>query len=903
MRNSGIIRLFSIIFAIFGVVINLTAWAGTTGKIAGIVTDAQTGDPLPGVNVILEGTTMGAATDAEGYYVILNVPPGTYTVMASMIGYERAKVVNVKVRIDLTSRVDFQLTPTAVELDREVVVTAGRPVITRDLTAVEAHIDAERIERLPVQEVAEILNWQSGVTVDAYGGLHIRGGRSSEIAYWIDGVSVTDVYDGSMSVAVENEAIQELQVISGTFNAEYGQAMSGIVNIVTKEGGDQYRGEVTVFLGDYFSPDKETFFNIDDLSPMANHNLQFNLSGPVPFVGKKLSFYSMARYYRTDGWLYGERRFTPQGDTASGEPVSMNWQRKLSGQVKLAFRLNPSMKLSLGLIGSRIDFRDYNHIFRLNPDGDVRKRDRGYNLSLIWTHTLSSRTFYTLNLSNFYREFREYLYKDPTDSRYVHPDSLLEPGYSFLNSGTNMHHFVRSTRTWVMKFDLTSQVTPIHQVKTGVEARYHRLFLDEATIVAKRDESGQEIKPFQPEILDISTPNHDRYRESPVEFSAYVQDKIEYKSMIVNVGLRFDYFHSRGKVLADPEDPNIYEPFKLDHRALSFEERQKIWYKKATPKYQLSPRLGVAYPITDRGVIHFSYGHFLQIPSFLYLYARPGFKVTTSGGIHGVFGNADLKPQRTVMYEIGLQQQLFEDIGIDITGFYRDVRNWVTTSSVIETAIPGVGYTKYINRDYANVRGITLSLNKRFTNNYAFDIEYTFQIAEGSNSDPNEEFFALQKNAEPTRQIIPLDWDQTHTLNASVIVGGKDWGIGLIGKYGTGFPYTPVIGQTTRQGRNLSTGLRKNSRRKPNTYTVDLRAHKNFQWQGLRCTVFLRVFNLFDRRNELIVFEDTGRATYTLQPKNISDNLRRNNTVEEFFKRPDFYSEPREIQIGLEIGF
>jgi len=921
MHQKNIQRFF-LLLIIFAISMYQFAWSGTTGKITGIVTDVQTGEPLPGVNVLIEGTTMGAATNMKGYYVILNVHPGTYTLIASMIGYEKVKMKNVKVSVDLTTTINFKLHETVLKLGKEIVVTAERPIVTKDLTAAEANIDADRIANLPVQEVSEVLNLQSGVTVDEAGGIHIRGGRSSEVAYWIDGISVTDAYDGGISVEVENEAVQELQVISGTFNAEYGHAMSGIVNIVTKEGGEKLHGDITAYGGDYLSGHRATFYNIDDINPLANRNLQASLDGPVPFTNNKLTFYSTVRYYNTDGWLYGQRRFVPkpypiiipnpekQGEmdttyssVGDSGAVPMNCLKKLTAQAKLTYHISPSLRLSIGALGSQIDYRDYNHIWRFNPDGDVRKFNRGYNLSFLLTHTLSSRTFYTINISNFYKEFREYLYKNPFDTRYVSPDSLYEGPNSFNNDGTNMHHFNRSTSTLVEKFDFTSQVTPVHQIKAGEEVRIHKLFLDEFYIQKKQDPSGAYIQPFQPTVLDISTLSHNLYNRKPIEFSAYVQDKIEFKSMIVNVGLRFDYFDARAKVLADPQDPNIYQPFKVEHDSLSFKEREKIWYKNVKAKYQLSPRFGIAYPITDRGVIHFSYGHFLQIPSFEYLYANPGYKVPQSSGIHGVYGNADLEPQRTVMYELGLQQQILEDIGVDITGFYRDVRNWVTTSPQIETAIPGVDYIKYINRDYANVRGITLSLNKRRTGFYSFDVQYTFQVAEGSNSDPNDEFIAMQNNEEPRREIVPLNWDQTHTLNVSIILGTRNWGLSLVGRYGSGYPYSPIIGRTSRQGRNLSTGLRTNSRRKPSTSTFDLRAYKNFYVGPLKVTFFTNVFNLFDRKNEVGVFQDTGRAGYTLQMKNIAPDSRMHNTLKEFFTRPDYYGAPRRVQVGVEVNF
>jgi outer membrane receptor for ferrienterochelin and colicin len=898
MRSSGFIVAIGVVLLALVFATPHISVAGTTGKIVGRVTDAQSGEPLPGVNVVIEGTTMGAATDLEGRYMILNVPPGTYSLSASMIGYAKRTVTSVKVSIDLTTKVDFALEQEAIQLGEEVVIVAEQPIVRKDLTSVQANVSAERIANLPVQEFYEVLNIQSGVTVGPGGGIHIRGGRSSEIAYWIDGVPVSDVYDNSLSVEVENASIQELQVISGTFNAEYGQAMSGIINIVTKEGGERFEGNLNLYSGDYVTTDTDLFYNLDEVDPIANRNLQASVSGPIPGLGKKWSFFGTSRYYQTDGWLYGQRRFLTTGEPGDSSAVAMNWRKRFSGQVKLTYRFNPSMKINLGALGSKVDFRDYNHGFRWNPDGDVTKFDRGLNLSLLWTHAVSQRTFYTLNAARFFSGFKQRVFDDPKDPRYV---NISDPRFSrgafeFIRGGTSLHRFERNTTTLVAKFDLTSQVTRAHQVKTGFELRRHELFLDEINLVPQEDPvTGQPITPFQPKVPDISELNHDRYRERPIEFSAYVQDKIEMESMIVNIGLRFDYFDSRGRVLADPADPNIYNPFRPENAELSLAEREKVWYKKVDPKFRLSPRFGVAYPITDRGVIHFSYGHFLQIPSFLFLYNKPGFKVNEAGGLQGVFGNANLEPQKTVMYEIGLQQQLFENIGVDITGFYRDVRDWVSTSTPIETAIAGVSYVQYINRDYANVRGLTVSIDQRRTGFFAFNIAYTFQVAEGSNSNPEEEFFALQGNSEPTRQIIPLGWDQRHTLNAYFNFGSADWGVSLLGRFGSGLPYTPDIGFATRLGQNLSNALLKNSRRKPANFTFDLKLFRTLRTSRVRWTLFANVFNVFDQRNELNVFADTGTARKSLRETLPHD--------EGFFVRPDFYSEPREIQLGVQVAF
>lgn len=228
-----------------------TLQAGTTGKIAGEVIDKETGEGLPGVNVYLEGTTLGASTDLEGYYVILNVPPGTYEIVAVNIGYQDQKVLNVKVSIDFTTNLDFKMGSTIYELEEAVIIVAEREMVRKDLTSSSAVVGTEEISLMPVEEFENVLQLQAGIVTGADGSLHIRGGRSNEIAYLINGVSVTDPYSGNIAIEVENNGIQELQVISGTFNAEYGQAMSGVVEVATKEGRSNLTGFLSAYSGAY----------------------------------------------------------------------------------------------------------------------------------------------------------------------------------------------------------------------------------------------------------------------------------------------------------------------------------------------------------------------------------------------------------------------------------------------------------------------------------------------------------------------------------------------------------------------------------------------------------------------------------------------------------------------------
>ena len=920
-------RMFFLILCLNGSILialsPVSIWAGQTGKISGKIIDSATNEPLPGVNVVIEGTNMGAATDLEGEYVILNISPGTYALKVSMIGYAPQKVVNVKVSVDLTTRIDVQLSEEALAME-EIIITASVPIVQKDLTATVEIIRSEEIQQMAVQELNDILQLQAGITTGADGELHIRGGRSSEIIYLLDGVPIVDPFDGSRSLEIENDAIEQIQVIAGGFNAEYGQALSGVVDIVSKEGGDDYHGEVSFYGGDYISFKDDNlnnikqfdadnvFDNIDDISPTDIFNLQGNLSGPVPLTGGRVKFFSSVRYLDSDGWLYGTRVFNPSDSSliipapnfdqsvfnasGDGKKVSMNSFRKISSHNNLSFNITPLVKFRLGFIWDDIEQREFDeirdlkergrnhaHFFRLNPDGYYRQERKDYTITPSISHTLSASTFYTVKFSYSSFDFKEFVFEDPFDERYPDPKLNLL-GVSgqggFLTGGAGMWHEYRNTQIFLTKFDLTSQVNKVHQIKVGVDFKRYDLSFEEFEIIHNPEDA---FGIFVPHIPHDSTFNHNTYEHKPIEFSGYLQDKIELDNMIVNIGVRYDYLAAKGVIPNDLSDPN------------GSYKRGEV--TSSSVKSQISPRFGISYPISDRGAVHFSYGFFFQRPNFKLLYLNPEFEIDkrVSGRVTTVMGNADLKNEKTINYELGLQQQFGDDIGFSLTTYYKDINNLIGT----EILAADEKYARFINLDFGNVVGISTSLSLRRKNLSVF-FDYTFQVAEGNASDPQDQFSdaASVPATESEIQTVPLDWDQTHTVNLSVNFGQpKSWSVGLIGKMGSGLPYTP----TSRATRGFRETF-ENSERKPFQLNFDLQASKHIHVAGLRYTFFAKIFNVLDRRNENEVFADTGDADRTLSIFSTGGALGL-NTLEEFFLRPDFFSEPRRVQLGFKVGF
>lgn len=914
-----------ILFTLFFVSLQISLFA-QSGKISGKVIDGTTNEGIPFVNIIVEGTNYGAASDIEGNYNIIGVPPGTYNVKASAIGYNPQTVQGVKVSIDLTTQVNFTLYETSIELKEEVVVVATRPPVTKDLTSSTSIIGADEISVLPVTEFQEVLNLKAGIV-----GGSVRGGRKGEVVYAIDGVPVTDVYDGSTVVDVNANSIQELQFISGAFNAEYGRALSGYVNIATKDGDNKFNGTFTTYIGDYYSTNDKIFRDIKNFQPVNIRNFEGSFSGPI--IQNSLFFYLNARYIYFGGWLNGKRVFNPWNITENrgasfplseryilsvnpdsglgdGKIVPMNWNEKIYGQGKLTYRMFTNFKINYSFFIDKVDYQDYDHSFAYNPDGDYKKFRKGYTNILGLTHTLTPNSFYTLNFTYFFKSFKQYVYEDPNDPRYTH-DVLLgqQPAEvpSFRTGGTQAGNFKRLTNTYGVKWDFTSQVDKINLVKFGVEFNYHNLGFDDIYLLQPLNAEDPRVtrNPFvRRHIPDPNDPNENlsinRYIRNPIELSAYIQDKIELNEMIINVGLRMDYFKPDGKLLVDPTDPDVYRPKKPENIALSLEERKAKWYKDPTDKIQLSPRLGIAFPITDRGVIHFSYGHFFQIPNFDILFTNPEYKFGFGTGNLGIAGNPDLKPQQTISGEVGLQQALTDDITFDLTGYFRDIRNLAGTRADEIRIFGGTStYSQFVNSDFGFVKGIVFTLTKRLSNNWSATVDYTFQSAKGNASDPAATRNAIAGGAQPEIQLVRLDWDQTHTVNATFSYTSEaDWGFSLIASYGSGFPYTPT------QSFNLS-ALLTNSELKPSSFNVDLRAYKDIQLGFMKISFFTRVYNLFDIQNQVNVYNDSGTADFT-----IDEYLRRRegnpelvNTLDEFYRNPTFYSEPRRIEVGATLFF
>ncbi len=934
----------------------------SSGKITGKITDKATGEAVPFTNIIIEGTQRGTAADAEGNYVILDVPPGIYKVTASVIGYQKTTVENVRVNVDFTTRLNFQLTAGAIDMPAVVVKGDRNPLVRQDLTNPTVAITTETIQELPVDQISDIIALQAGVVQGNDGLLHVRGGYGNEIAYTLNGVSLNDPYGNSSSIGLATNAVQEVSVSTGTFSAEFGNALSGVVNYITKEGGNNINFSLRGYSGDYATSRTNLFTNqIKNIDPLNRGRLEATIGGPMPF-SNDLHFYISGIYENYKGDLYGKRLYEPTDSyltpdnfkssdlrhgistgpyyfhpyndsqdssglpTGKGDIVAMNPSVNYNLQGNLSYRLTPEIKLKYEAVFDKGQYKNYTSnrwasptAYKYNPDGVGTNYSDGLIQTLGLTHTINSKMFYTLQLSYGYNEGKYYLYPDATNPGYL-PDlySATIGNTGFYAGGTDNYRMFRKTTTLGIKGDLVAQLFPSHEFKAGFELRKHHLTYQSYSVqIEKLNADGSYGALTNSDLLYDSAltlirripsdqPSlYSTFDNRPTQFAAYIQDKIELAStLILNVGLRYEMFNPDA----------MYNPNLSQNLTDSLSGFITAYNTPAKVKNTLAPRISVSYPITDKGIIRFSYGHFYQIGSLSSLYSNSQYFVTNFGS-SPTFGNPNVEPQKSIQYEIGLQQALSDNFKFDLTGFYKDVSNYIYT----ETVFTNLGREYYVltNLAYSNVRGVTLSLLKRSSPGDIFSasLDYTFSIAEGNRTYPADQiFFSEQTGQRSETYLVPLSFDRSHVINGTIALNQpNDWSVGIIFNFETGTPYTPSLpasftNVTYQQSSANQTAL----------WNVDLKFEKYFRIGTFDYSIFLQVLNLFDTQNELSVYASSGRALSNVEETQNAVEFNDTKTrilrgdpglfgidqINNFYsQRPERVNAPREVRLGFSILF
>ena len=943
--------------------VSATLHAGTTGKIAGRVIDKATGEALIGVNTFVQTTARGASTDADGFYSIINVPPGKYTLVFQMVGYSKYIVKDVVVSVDRTTRIDAQLTEEKIQLG-EVVVQAERPPVQMDRTYSASIVNSDAIEAMPVNAIREVLQLQPGV-VNSGGALHFRGGREREVAYLIDGLPVSNVFNqaGGSNVQIENSMIEELEVISGTFNAEYGAAQSGVINIVTKGIASDFSANLALYTGEWLSNHRDVFLGIENVNPFSERDIQFGLSGPI--VADRLGFSVSGRYNKRESLEWYEKRFTAldgwkiaayrrwiqeqrSDETSQSQAIYIPDSLKtgdgsrgplahydaMSLNAKLNYRAGSGVEFGYQVFGSRnTRVGSASTSRRYQPDESGEGLDWAHSHFLTAKLTPSKNIFINVGASYQYNTDESYYRKDnklalfPGDDG-VQPITASADGFS-LGSTSGFYTSAQGKnfkKMILVSGDINWQVDSKNLLKAGIEYKHHTVNTYSWGFIETPEwQNNQFPRVARDSTLTFArywemlnaywrawedsfhTTRYRRYGESeytlwrdytirPRELAAYVQDKVELGEIILNAGLRFDMFI-----------PNEVVP--INNRVESFQLGSEQNLVRAKNKVQFSPRFGVSFPVSAVGVFHAAYGHFFQMPSFEKMFNEP-FYVLTPLQLDGrIMGNASLEPEKTIQYEIGLQQELVPGIAVDVTAYYKDMRNLLGLEYV--TTVDNIRYLRYINRDYGNSKGITVGVRKN-VGLITGGINYSYSTANGSASSPEEIEVvqsSVQIGGEPVefvdRQIIPLNWDQRHTVNANITYASESWSVGVVGFFWSGQPYSPTFVEKF----DILEQEYQNAASKPFRWSIDLKAQKMFEIGGVDCAVFLKVENLLDNFNENNVYASTGTASAPARLPEVEQLERQRLLQENLFtlgeidNRAEWYSSPRKVQLGFQVRF
>ena len=688
---------------------------------------------------------------------------------------------------------------------------------------------------------------------------------------------------------------------------------------------------------------------IDNINPFAENDFQATFSGAVPGINK-IRFFGTARSRRSESHLWGEQRYTVQDGfyidayrqwftdrysdaisefgeipipdsliTGDRKNVPLWTGSAYSFTGKLAYLPSPLVNLTYTVFYNYSDGTGFGDSKRYSPFGSTKGYGKSDHHILSFMHNPTKNIFYNLRFSYQHNKSWSYLYEDPGDPRYQSVGTG-DPVTGFSQGSQSFGRSKNRRSVYLFNGDFNWQINRYNSIKLGFETKFHDVkYVNQP--LAYTDETRSRIFPDGKELefdayvdtmlawggksipeLRLTNDNDASYivnQLKPREYAAYIQDKIEVGEIILNAGLRLDAFDSHDSTLIN--------------RRLKFTELVQKSNRKRTPiKYQLSPRLGLSFPISMRGAFHVSYGHFFQMPSFSLLFDDPINESMARTHLDDIeVGETNLDPEKTISYEIGLQQQVSDDFSVDLTIFYKDMRNLLGVEQI--TTADVITYRRYVNRDYGNTKGITLAIEKLRTGLISGGIDYTYQVAKGSASDPN--YLALMVVSERMsgstvqyveRQILPLNWDQRHTVNMTLTFSKpKNWAVSFIGSWGSGLPYTP----SSLEERQLPESEFKNSARRPIRWELDMKAHKKFKLFGLDYKLFLRVYNVFDHLNELSVHNVTGRATNIarrpIDLEILQQRLESSGqfTLEEYDRNPGWFSAPRKIQVGLAVTF
>jgi outer membrane receptor protein involved in Fe transport len=756
------------------------ASAQNTGKIAGTVKDKQTGEALVGANVSVRGTTLGASSDVDGHFFILRVPPGVHDVQVSSVGYQSVTVKGLKVQVDLTAEVHVKLDPTAIEVEG-VTVLAEQKMVQKDVTSTRRTVTQETMRETPgLNVMSDVFKLQAGTVMTAVNtplmlsdgtqlqvrdeslqDVHIRGGRGGEILYMVDGMPMTHpIYGGRSVMDLNLVDVQSVELLTGAFNAEYGQAQSGVVNIVTRSGGERYSG------GLEYKTDRLGFLGESYMTDYAS----FYIGGPEPItqallpalgldVGRGLTFFistnaSLTNTEYDNGRTRGTIPFflwdiTERQDNSTNFNAKINWD--ITGEHKFALSYHNTKK----------NWSPYEWQWIYYPDHMGAYRRDNYSLMASFNHVLSKSTYYTLMAGYLDVAYQGSL-NGMTPPEFWTADSsgrltplyaspAIDPSTGFFDAnGVQSIWRDDKTGTFTLKGDFTSQVHAAHLIKAGIEFQYNDIsYIDIQDGGTKLSNYGQGIDSIPP---PGPYPEYGQSRwvfdVKPLIASVFVQDKFELEYLVINAGVRIDYFNLGNTVMQDSWQS-------------AWERATGLTADWSQSMLKFSPRFGVSFPISEMTVVFFSYGHFNQLPELQFFYRDPYSSYFT--------GNPGLSYEQTILYEFGFTHQLSDFWAIDIKSYGKDISDQIGTTTVYGSA--GTPVQLYDNKAYGRTRGLEFELVKNYSDLLSGRATYTIQWANGYSSSAFDDYVRSTNNFPYPIRERALDWDVRNQLIVQASLG------------------------------------------------------------------------------------------------------------------------------------
>lgn len=786
------------------------ASAGTFGVLEGVVRDKENDQPVPGASVMIVETQQGRVTDADGRFVIYNVPAGKYTVRIQMIGYRPLSYQNVEVTANLRTRLRVTMEQSAVELT-EIVVKAERPLIQKDVIGTTHTVTAMEFKSLPITTPQDILSFKPGTTLEG----NVRGGKTSEVVYFIDGLPAQDVMQGTFGADIPTSSVVELSFQTGGFEAEYGNAQSGIVNIVTKSGTNEPYAMARVLKDDWAGGTEH------------NHETEAEVAVSGPVVRDRLFFFVSSTYNQngTRWWLDFEK--------AGPLPVA----RMLSFFGKLDYLIDPSLKLSAQVLHSDKEWKDYEFSWRFNLNGLPEQRRSVTRVSANLTHTLSENTYYDVRMSLYQNRFRI----GPDERPDFDPGRLFsyDMFLQYVTGGERMLWSDALQRTYTLRSDITTQIIANTTMKAGGEFNYYELDNALEKYEPQRSYFGKPLILEKP--LNYST----AFRYFPKSGSGFVQGKYEVENATVSVGLRYDFLNPTAKRPAYEFVPVRPNEFRL---RLNRMVPSRI-------KHQFSPRFGVSVPYREDGFVYVNYGYYFQYPLFTYLFSGLDV-VTAQRGASALLGNPNLEPERTKAWEISVKQVVKENVVLSATYFRKESSNLIDAKTFIATdsKVAGdYGFAEMVNNPYAESRGFELVLSRSQGAFLTGSISYSFMEALGLSESATQGLNFRQWGFAPVNTLFNLSWDQRHTLKVNAVLQ-LPLGVQANAFFHTftGRPYTYFPSRDGFTPLDPEQAFVPNNERMPGYANLDVKLTRTFSFDLARSTevtVYVDVRNALDQRN------------------------------------------------------